>query len=170
MAEDVPARCSASPRSPEGARSPPHRPRAASAPSPRVSPRVGPRLGACPGDARFSALYRGLRALFFESRHHPGLVRHLLQEMRVSVPGRWARAPRVGSAAEARARGRVHSTVLGARHSRCTCACSLSAAWCNVSLSINTVNWKKPAQPLNIMSGGADGQTVVVFVSFSAPR
>ena len=49
---------------------------------------------------------RGLRAFSVESGDHPGLARHLLLDIRLRVGG-----PRVGSAAEARARGPVYSVL-----------------------------------------------------------
>ena len=98
----MPARCLSTTSSPKGARLPPHRPRAGSAPSPRVSPLVGPRLSAYPADMHLSTLHRGLCALSSGRGDHPGRIRHVLLAARTVVPALWAGAQRTGIAAGAR--------------------------------------------------------------------
>ena len=98
----MPARCSSTPSSPKGARSPPHRPRAASAPSPRVSPLVGPASAHTLLTCRFRRSAEALRSFSFDPADIPARVWCVRFEPDTHAASLWASGQRTGIAAGAR--------------------------------------------------------------------
>ena len=148
---------------------PPHRPRAGSAPSPRVSPLVGPRLSAYPADMHLSTLHRCLCALSSGRGDHPGRIRHVLLAARTVVPALWAGAQRTGIAAGARVWTCVYR-VLSCGHrtmNRCVFSFKCGVLQC-VPLNLDDINvfWNR----LRCARGRADARTNEFTVSDDVTR